>query len=704
MTGVAVCATDTAAVEFADVQRVLALFAQGIAGRHLHLKPFEAGAAAGRRGRIFTDGNSVHLPSAMAGLATPAHNFGAYRIVILHQIGYLDGGTFDFSLTRARLVMHVPDAAPTWGQLPHVLRLVPPRRAAELERFYACSSRPALLRRVFVTLEDLRIDTAMRRRYPGARGDLARVLAHALMLRPDRALMRPLAGLLEALLCYSLGACARDLAADDGTGLVAPVLKAAVAVEMAHADVYDSARAALAIHALLEEWLRRPRRYIEVAPAEVALDTLAGPAPPDLQAGGLPDEEVEGLAEPASDDFEGPGVEFRGELLPGLVQRNFQGGQVGSLPDNADAAETEGARGPDDMSLDPARAPGRATGARRALPDGPRSFLYDEWDYRNRTYLKAWCRLYEYRLKGDDFGFIDEVRRRHALLAAQVRRQFGMIRPEAWQRVHHTSDGDELGLDAVIEAVIDRRAGHGTDEYLYVRRDRAQRDVAAAFLLDMSASTDFPIPDPARAVVTVPDAPAQDPYLWGRFGAVPDPAPASPKRRVIDVARESLALMCDALDALGDPHAIYGFSGAGRDNVEFHVARDFGEALTARTWAALGAIEPRRSTRMGPAIRHAAARLARQGAAVKVLIMVSDGYPQDSDYGPDRRDEEYGIQDTARALQEAAHAGIDTFCVTIDPAGHDYLQRMCAPRRYMVIDDVAALPRELTKIYRALTA
>ena len=268
----------------------------------------------------------------------------------------------------------------------------------------------------------------------------------------------------------------------------------------------------------------------------------------------------------------------------------------------------------------------------------------------------------------------------------------------------HASDGDALGLDAVIEAVIDRRAGHATDEHLYVRRDRARRDVAAAFLVDMSASTDFPIPDPAADAQAAAEAAAQDPYLWGRMGGPIDLQSPGKRRRVIDVAKESLALMCDALRTLGDTHAVYGFSGEGRDNVEFFVARDFGDAFSARTWAALAAMEPKRSTRMGPAIRHAAAKLARQPEAVKVLIVVSDGYPQDSDYGPDRRDEEYGIQDTTRALREAADSGISTFCVTIDPAGHDYLQRMCERDRYMVIDDVAALPGELTKIYRALTA
>jgi nitric oxide reductase NorD protein len=161
--------------------------------------------------------------------------------------------------------------------------------------------------------------------------------------------------------------------------------------------------------------------------------------------------------------------------------------------------------------------------------------------------------------------------------------------------------------------------------------------------------------------------------------------------------------MSDALAGLGDAHAIYGFSGNGRHDVEFHVAKDFTDAVSPASWAAIAAIEPRGSTRMGAAIRHAAARLARQPAGRRLLMVVSDGYPQDVDYGPDRGDETYGIQDTARALQEAARAGLATFCVTIDPAGHDYLRAMCPDRQYMVIDDVEALPAALAKVYLGLT-
>jgi nitric oxide reductase activation protein len=254
--------------------------------------------------------------------------------------------------------------------------------------------------------------------------------------------------------------------------------------------------------------------------------------------------------------------------------------------------------------------------------------------------------------------------------------------------------------------VVDRRAGHASDERLHVRRDPASRDVAAAFLVDMSASTAVALPDPHAA--GEPPAPQAAPWtdtgalLYGAYDDEPEPAPRPPRRRVVDVEKDALALMADALATLGDACAVYGFTGNGRDDVEFHVAKDFDDPPSGSTWAAIAAIEPRGSTRMGAAIRHAAAKLARQPASLRLLVVVSDGYPQDSDYGPDRLDEEYGIQDTARALRDLEAAGTRTLCVTVDPAGHDYLRRMCPPRRYLVIDDVHALPAELARAYAAI--
>ena len=110
-----------------------------------------------------------------------------------------------------------------------------------------------------------------------------------------------------------------------------------------------------------------------------------------------------------------------------------------------------------------------------------------------------------------------------------------------------------------------------------------------------------------------------------------------------------------------------------------------------------------RSTRMGPAIRHAAWHLNQTGTAMKVLLVISDGFPQDHDYGPDRSSHEYGIQDTAKALQETHLEGIQSFCVTVDKSGHDYLRKMCPQSRYLVIEETTELPIALQKVYQQLS-
>ena len=186
-----------------------------------------------------------------------------------------------------------------------------------------------------------------------------------------------------------------------------------------------------------------------------------------------------------------------------------------------------------------------------------------------------------------------------------------------------------------------------------------------------------------------------------------DPYEAPPVevgRRILDVAKESVAVMCDALELLGDRHAVYGFSGETRHHVDIHVAKEFDDRTSPATWGALAAMRSLKYTRMGPAVRHATAKLAAQPTRTKLLMVISDGYPQDVDYGPVRGDREYGLQDTARALRDAVDAGVSPYLVTIDPAGHDYLRRMLPDRSYVVIDDVDALPRELATLYGSVAS
>lgn len=309
------------------------------------------------------------------------------------------------------------------------------------------------------------------------------------------------------------------------------------------------------------------------------------------------------------------------------------------------------------------------------------SFHYDEWDYHIDDYRHRWCRLQEIPLTGDSGEFYQAALESHAALLPEVRRQFQRIRPDTYRVVRGLEDGEDFDLNAVVDARVDRRARRSPSSRLYVARHREERDVATLFLIDMSASTDEPMEKLRSGSLAAEGA--------GRSG-----------RRIIDVMKEGLVIMAQALEEIGDAYAIYGFSGHGRRNVEFYPVKSFRESLGAGVRGRIGGIEPRRSTRMGTALRHAREKMAGLTARSRHLILVSDGFPQDFDYGQDRRSNRYGLRDTSAALRECESAGITPFCITVDRAGHDYLREMCPAANYLVIDDIASLPRELPKIYQ----
>jgi nitric oxide reductase NorD protein len=523
------------------------------------------------------------------------------------------------------------------------------------------AARSPLWRRVFRTLELRRIDAEIAQAFAGARSDLERLRAETLA---SRASCGKSFDALEALLQWALGAAPSH-----------PL------VEVARHSAHDSAATASRVCDLLcPRWrLRHGIGTSDIASLPTGSDTA-------MPQGTEGDDASAGLQRPtharAVSNANGAGA---------LADDHIDGATWTAPATNRIVPRVR------TRALPRGTAPPAAP---RGMPEG-RAHAIDEWDWRAQRFLAGWCTLYERRLHGRDSRFIDGVRRRHAALAREVHKRLAALRPEALQRVHGAHDGDELELERVIEALVERRAGRPNDRALYLRRDRTQRDVCAVFLVDTSASTDYVLRDP-NAAPRAPTVPDDDSYLYA-----PLPAAASvqepPPRRVIDVAKDALALMCDALQTLGDRFAVYAFSGHGRAQVELHVVKHFDDAVSARTAAALAALRPQGATRAGAAIRHASARLARQPQRHKVLIVVSDGYPEDIDYGPEPRELRYAIEDTAHALREAAALGIDSFNLSIDPAGHDYLRRMCPPARYMVIGDVAALPGELTKVYQSMT-
>ena len=193
-------------------------------------------------------------------------------------------------------------------------------------------------------------------------------------------------------------------------------------------------------------------------------------------------------------------------------------------------------------------------------------------------------------------------------------------------------DGEEFDLNAVIDYVIDRADGQQS-ERIYTKRLRRQRDVAVSFLLDQSSST-------ARTIGRHP----LQPYT-------------RPGRRIIEIEKEGLVLMSEALEAVGDVYSINGFTSEGRRSVKFYVVKDFNEKYSRRSEATHRRYQLPNNTRLGAAIRHATAKLAKQDARTGLLIVLSDGRPYDHDYG----DARYAREDTREALRQAKNEGITPF-------------------------------------------
>ncbi len=685
-------------IELGPLEERLALFAEGISGRYFHVKAVRE--FTGRRAVPADDGSTLTADAVYLPEQLDAPDVSAYRVLVLQQLCHREYGSYAFRMDAAteRLSGLGNREVPSLGS-----------RASDFERFYHQFRHPALVSRLFAICEEVRVDALMVLDYPGIGRHLSRWHRYLLGRQPPE-LVTSLGTALGALVCAARGAEPDLLTAMDLTGILGSALEVLAGIARRPGDVYQSAEAAARLHDLLS-----------LLAATVEATGLA----PLAEEEGDPANwmQREARLDDWRDELAAMDEMLSVESLQGDQVEAAEGENLGNAelrPEDIDIRQIQSERDTLSRRIDMERSAIRdAMGATQ--PDA-RSFRYDEWDYLNRRYLPRWCRLFEERLTPDldaDLHSLGAIIRAHR---PEVQKRLEQIKPLGYQRVYHLADGDELDFNAVIQARQDIRAGSSPDERVYSRRDRVHRDVCAVFLVDLSASTDDPVEPPPPA----PPESDDDPFMWGRSPGwersadrAREGAPTGPDRaregaptesptneeprRIIDVQREAMLVMSAALDQLGDSYGMYGFSGYGRDCVELFVAKEPGERFSRNTLAAIAGMKPKRSTRMGPAIRHSTRKLLDSGNTLKVLLIISDGFPQDCDYGPDRGEHEYGVQDTARALQEAHDKGIETFCVTVDRAGHDYLKRMCPESRYLVIEDIEDLPEQLSKVYEALT-
>lgn len=290
--------------------------------------------------------------------------------------------------------------------------------------------------------------------------------------------------------------------------------------------------------------------------------------------------------------------------------------------------------------------------------------VYPEWDYRERRYHEAGAVVHEVPLSAGDTRWADEVLKRHGPLVRRVRRDFERLRPRR-EILRRQLDGAEVDVDAYVTTAADVRAGASPDARLYLADRRVRRDTAVFLLVDTSASTDS----------------------W-----------VAGSRRVIDVEREGLLIVSEALAALGDLHAIFAFRGEGASRVELLPIKTFADPPGTKVRRRIGALEPDGYTRVGAAVRHATALVSRAQARQRVLLVLSDGRPNDVDLYEGR----YGLEDTRRAFAEARWQGTHTFCLTVDREAPAYASRVFGEGGYAVLRHPERLPQVLVSVLRRL--
>jgi len=294
-------------------------------------------------------------------------------------------------------------------------------------------------------------------------------------------------------------------------------------------------------------------------------------------------------------------------------------------------------------------------------------FHYQEWDYQIQLHRPDWVTLYEHRpLKGDPQA-VEQILTEYKPIAHRIRQIIDLLTPEGVQRVRNMEDGDELDINAAVDAMIAIRMGEQPNPRITMRNVIMNRDLAVTVLLDLSESTNEKVQ-----------------------GA---------DKTVLELTREAATLVATAISGIGDPFAIHGFASDGRHDVQYFRFKDFRQKFDDEAKGRLAGMKGGLSTRMGAAMRHAAHHLLKQPERRKLLLLVTDGEPSDID----ERDPQHLRHDTRKAVEELHSQGVMSYCLTLDPNADSYVKRIFGANNYTVVDHVERLPEKLPTLFASLT-
>ena len=598
-------------------QRLLSLLLKAWFGFDL---PLEDSGWSPEKGRAFieTDGRHLFLPAVMPDREEA-------MLGLLHAAGHIHAGSYDQDAIQA-LFAEMGSKHPPLDkdQLRITWRPLFANFGQDMIRFQL----------IFDLCEDLRVDWRVAREVPGY---LGRMVKAALALgNPDgpagvyyAAALEQVKGLLgQASLPWRLK----------------PLLEPS-------AGIVDSFRIALA-------W------YQEDTFPPITLDQRAAAFLP----GRSPN-----AARPVFPTFKGKPAGDSNADEGGLLGQTHPEEGKRDMPDKAAGEDPDFDVPPEDTSGQGGRIgagkpmPTKVTGKGRGFRKTEGGIPYPEWDYREARLKSGWARVHLRQLQEADAETAEQLMLQYRGALLRLKRAIQAQKPTRLAPLRRQMEGEEIDIEAAVQFVAERHAGHSPKANVYRQRRPQQRDTSVLLLADLSTSIMAQLPEAGG--------------------------------RIVDRLRAAMLLFAEALNEVGDPYALYGFASKYRDNVSVYPIKRFQDPLNAKVRATIGGLSGRLATRMGAAIRHSTGLLQQSPAQRRLLLILSDGRPSDYDDGGDIR---YLHEDTRMAVKAAVDAGVHPFCITLDPQGGQYLPGIFGPGHYLVLDHMDSLPARLPELYLRL--
>ncbi|MBI5043489.1 MAG: hypothetical protein HZC10_06615 [Nitrospirae bacterium] len=592
----------------------------------------------------YTDTLNIFLPSSINISDDDNLNLKAYKAIIAHKYGQVKYGTFRFSLDEIK-----KDLQRLKKRYDSDIK----KGLSDFENFFNLFPDRELALDIFMMLENLRVERILSREFKGLARDMELFKRNALKEQEDINSLPPkrraIEGLFRCLMDYNnnLNLIVNISVLDE----ILPIAKEAVCAM--NSSSTDSASATIKIYEIIDNNISGS--YIKLNPffyyGTIKIEKIT-------EAQEFINKTVKEVIKEVKEENEKKAKSnFLNEQDDKLKLKNIGWDIQGEkeFTEEMRAFEKAGQRFK-------ARFQGPATDANidAVIEKGPNVFIYDEWDVKRWRYRKEWCAVRESIVQEGNKKIVEDIQTKHAHLISSIRKQFEAMRDET-KRLRKQRFGDEIDIDAVIEMVVDIKAGSAPSDDLYINTQKDRRDIATALLVDISGSTNG----------------------W-----------------VIDTEKAAMVLFSEALNGIKDKYAIYAFSSRTRANCSFYVVKDFDEKYNDAVKKRIAGLNSGDYTRMGAPIRHLTQILEKIEARKKLMITLSDGKPEDYD----EYKGEYGIEDTRMALTEAKAKGITPFCITIDKEGENYLPRMYGEANYTIIDEIEKLPSRLPQIYKKLTA